>query len=86
MAAVELDPLHDPLDAQIAGKKIGHDFVMVKVDINGISVFLCSELLHQPGLSYLTCALDDERFSSRAFLPLFQIMQSIAVHDVPPDR
>ena len=36
MAAVQLDSLHDPLNAQISGKEVCHDLVMVEVDIDGI--------------------------------------------------
>lgn len=80
VSSIELKAHYQPLYLQAAQKQIPHTFIVVKIDINYLIVFLSTKFPHEPGLSNLTGSADDKRLSPIVCFPLLKLLHSRSIH------
>ena len=61
-------------------KQMFQQLIVFKVDIYRMFKTLRRKLFHQPRLSYLSCSLQDKRFTVRLMHPCFQLINSVSYH------
>ena len=71
---------NDPLGVFVCLENGFQLIFLVKVIINIAFIAALAELFHEPGLSYLTGAADNERFSLRVVFPFYKLRKCISFH------